>query len=111
MEAFAAALEVRAPRIPYICHRGPSYLRTEDEVREALVRQIAEPVLWSDSLRALAADGATVFVDMGPGSVLQRSIRWVLRGARALSVEDGSGPDDVLAAAREGAGAPQAAAP
>ena len=41
-----------------------------DDVRGQLVEAITRPVRWTDVLRALAARGATHFVETGPGKVL-----------------------------------------
>ena len=98
---FAAHLDVRDPRRPYLCHRGATYLSTAAEVREALAWQIREPVLWSDCLVRLGDEGAWLFVDMGPGSVLQKSVRWVLREARALALAGGDSPEAIRAALHE----------
>lgn len=101
MADFARGLDLRKPQRPYLCHWGPRYLRTVEEVREGIASQIREPVLWSEGLEMLWRDGARLFVDMGPGSVLKRSIRWVLRGARALSLAEGDSPVTITAALGE----------
>lgn len=103
LEGFIGGLEVCKPVHPYLCHRGAVYLKTEGEVREALARQIREPILWSDCLRRLGREGAWLFVDMGPGSVLSRSVRWVLREARVLALSEGDTPEMVIDALRDGA--------
>jgi [acyl-carrier-protein] S-malonyltransferase len=100
--AFVGDLEIRPPRRPYLSHRRVRYLETAEEVREALGRQVRDPILWSDCLVRLDRDGAWLFVDMGPGSVLQRSIRWVLRRARVLALDGGDSPEAVVKAMEKG---------
>ena len=41
------------------------------EIRKNLKAQLTAPVLWTQSVRAMVADGAEAFVELGPGSVLQ----------------------------------------
>jgi [acyl-carrier-protein] S-malonyltransferase len=41
------------------------------EIEENLVAQLTAPVLWTQSVRAMIADGATEFTEVGPGKVLQ----------------------------------------
>ena len=41
-----------------------------EDIRALLRRQLASPVRWADLIRALAAAGATTFVECGPGKVL-----------------------------------------
>lgn len=69
-----------------------------DEAREALIRQVASPVRWEESVRAMAAEGVTVFVEVGPGKVLSGLARKIVPGARVLSV---SSPEDVDRFVRE----------
>ncbi|HHV84380.1 MAG TPA: ACP S-malonyltransferase [Petrimonas sp.] len=42
-----------------------------DVIKANLVAQLTAPVKWSQSVQNMIADGATEFVELGPGSVLQ----------------------------------------
>ena len=42
-----------------------------EEIRKNLKAQLTAPVLWTQSVQAMVADGAGHFVELGPGSVLQ----------------------------------------
>ena len=41
-----------------------------DSIRTALVEQLVKPVRWTDTIRAMLADGARIIVECGPGRVL-----------------------------------------
>ena len=41
------------------------------EIKANLVAQLTAPVRWTQSVRNMIADGATEFVELGPGKVLQ----------------------------------------
>ena len=41
------------------------------DIRKNLKAQLTAPVLWTQSVKAMVADGAEAFVELGPGSVLQ----------------------------------------
>ncbi len=41
------------------------------EIKENLIAQLTAPVKWTQSVRNMVADGATEFVELGPGKVLQ----------------------------------------
>src|SRR5436309_12328207 len=72
-DEFAAELDkypFRDPRIPIVANVTGDYVRTTDEVKEALRRQVAGSVRWTDSMRRLAADGYDTFVEAGPGRAL-----------------------------------------
>jgi [acyl-carrier-protein] S-malonyltransferase len=42
-----------------------------EKIKENLVAQLTAPVLWTQLTRNMIADGATLFTEVGPGSVLQ----------------------------------------
>lgn len=45
------------------------------EIRQRLIEQLTSPVLWSDSIQSMIANGADTFVEVGPGKVLQGLIK------------------------------------
>ena len=55
---------------------------------EALIRQVSSPVRWEEVVRRLVADGATTFVELGPGTVLAGLIKKIDRGVQVMSIED-----------------------
>jgi [acyl-carrier-protein] S-malonyltransferase len=53
-----------------------------------LVKQVASPVLWEDSVRYMLNQGVTTFVEVGAGSVLTGLVRKVDRKVKAISIQD-----------------------
>ena len=92
------AIAVADPRIPVVRNVDAGVTRTADEVRPFLLTQVASPVRWTACVKRLAAEGATTFVEVGPGRVLTALLKRIVDGARGLSVEDPAGLDKVLAA-------------
>ena len=45
------------------------------EIKANLVKQLTSPVRWTQIMRAMVADGAKAFVELGPGNVLQGLIK------------------------------------
>ena len=41
------------------------------EIKANLIAQLTAPVRWTQTVRNMIADGATEFVELGPGKVLQ----------------------------------------
>ena len=41
------------------------------EIKENLIKQLTSPVRWTPDVQSMIADGATSFVELGPGKVLQ----------------------------------------
>lgn len=56
-----------------------------DAIRENLVRQLTSPVKWTQSVQNMIADGATQFVEAGPGKVLQGLVKKIDRSVETQS--------------------------
>lgn len=56
--------------------------------RDALLRQVASPVRWSESIELLLDEGVMRFVEVGPGKVLSGLVRQNNRQCQVLNVED-----------------------
>ena len=46
-----------------------------DTIKENLIAQLTSPVRWTQSVKQILADGATDFIEVGPGTVLQGLIK------------------------------------
>jgi [acyl-carrier-protein] S-malonyltransferase len=79
------ATEFRDLAVPLVNNWQAREVRSGAEAREGLYQQVPNPVLWSQSIRYLAAQGVTRFVEVGAGSVLTGLLRNIdpsLSGAR-----------------------------
>lgn len=56
------------------------------DIKTNLVSQLTAPVRWTQSVHAMIADGATSFVECGPGKVLQGLIRKIDAGVETSSL-------------------------
>lgn len=82
-----AKVDVRDPRIDVVANVTGRPVRTADEVRDALGRQVEASVLWEDSMRHLLGNGFQTFYEVGPGKVLSGIVRKLDANAKALSVD------------------------
>ncbi|MFO7276411.1 MAG: ACP S-malonyltransferase [Pseudomonadota bacterium] len=92
-ERFAARLaevELSAPTIRYVSAVDARAYRDPAEIRALLSRQLARPVRWSDTVRALLAEGVSALIECGPGKVLTGLNRRIERRAdlHCLALED-----------------------
>jgi len=87
---------VSDPRVPVIRNVDGGVTRTADEVRPFLVKQVASPVLWTDCVERLAREGATGFLEVGPGRVLTGLLKRTLDGVRGFPVEDPASLDKAV---------------
>lgn len=46
-----------------------------EEIKQNLIAQLTSPVRWTQIVQNMVADGATTFVEVGPGSVLQGLVK------------------------------------
>jgi [acyl-carrier-protein] S-malonyltransferase len=81
------ALGTHDPAFPVVANVDALPKRTAADSIEALVKQVSSPVRWEDVVRRLVADGATIFVELGPGTVLAGLIKKIERSATVVSVE------------------------
>ncbi len=56
------------------------------EIRKNLIEQLTGAVRWTQSVEAMVADGATHFVEFGPGKVLQGLVKKIHREAEVTSI-------------------------
>lgn len=55
------------------------------EIKENLITQLTAPVKWTQSVQNMIADGATDFVESGPGKVLQGLVKKIDRSMNVAS--------------------------
>ena len=86
-KAFAGELAeaaVSRPGIPLYSNRtGEPY---GEDVRSLLSSQICSPVQWEKLIRNMIADGADIFIEIGPGKTLTNMIRKISPDVKAVNV-------------------------
>ncbi len=66
-----SATEFHTPRCPIYQNVDAQPHTDPEEIKQNLIAQLTSPVKWTQSVRAMLADGAEEFVECGPGNVLQ----------------------------------------
>ena len=62
-------------------------LHSADLIREALLKQLTAPVRWSETIVRMVSDGATEFIEVGPGNVLQGLVKRIAPQAVVSGIE------------------------
>ena len=75
-------------RFPVITNVDAEAITSGEEARDALIRQVTQPVRWFDSIREMIEAGVTIFVEVGPGKVLSGLLRQIDRSVHSFNVED-----------------------
>ena len=83
-----AGIAVSDPTIPVVRNVDAGVTHAAKDVLPFLLRQVASPVRWTACVQRLAAEGATAFVEVGPGRVLTALTKRIVEEARAFAVQD-----------------------
>lgn len=79
---------IKDPAVAVVANVTADYVKTADEVREALAKQVAGSVRWEESVLKMAADGVDQFVEIGSGNVLAGLVSRIAKGTSVASVGD-----------------------
>jgi len=81
-------LTFKTPEVPVMCNFEAVPVCDAEKSRDTLIRQVTGTVQWETSMRALIAQGATQFLEAGPGSVLTGLLRQIDKSQSCLNVEN-----------------------
>jgi len=87
-EELAAAIEstvFAAPKCPIYQNVPTTAVTNADDIKKNLISQLTSPVKWTQSVQNMVKDGATSFVEVGPGKVLQGLVMKIEPTAEATS--------------------------
>jgi [acyl-carrier-protein] S-malonyltransferase len=90
-DKLAVALEsitFNAPAVPVINNVDVKAETDAAAIRHALVRQLYSPVRWTESVEAMAAQGVTQLLEIGPGKVLTGLTKRIVDSLTAAAVND-----------------------
>ena len=86
--------DFKAPAHPVYSNVTGDRLDSGTDVRENLVKQVFNSVLWEDCVAAMVRDGITTFIEVGPGNALTKFIRKIDKDVDVYNVEK---PEDLEA--------------
>ncbi len=81
LEPVLQGLEFVDLDVPVYRNVDATPVSSPDEVRDGLIRQVDAPVLWSQTISRLRADGFDTFVEIGAGNVLCGLVKRIDRSA------------------------------
>jgi len=85
LEKAIKATTFSKPVCPIFQNVNAQAVTDPDAIRANLVAQLTSPVRWTQTVKNMIASGATSFVEVGPGNVLQGLIKKVDREMEAAS--------------------------
>ena len=73
--------EFNKPRCPIYQNVSTFAVENTDDIKTNLIYQLTAPVKWTQSIQEMIKDGATEFIEVGPGKALQGLIKKIDREA------------------------------
>jgi len=90
-ESMREQLRLRSFRrgaVPVLHNADVKSAESADEIKDALVRQLVQPVRWVETVKQMVSSGVTHVVECGPGKVLAGLNKRIAPGASILSFSD-----------------------
>lgn len=88
-EELAKAIEetnFSSPKCPIYQNVVAHAVTEPREIKKNLIAQLTAPVRWTECVRAMISDGATLFTEVGPGTVLQGLVKKIDSSISAESI-------------------------
>jgi [acyl-carrier-protein] S-malonyltransferase len=85
LEAAIKATTFNTPICPVYQNVTAKAVSNPDEIQKNLILQLTAPVKWTQTIQQMIADGATSFIEVGPGKVLQGLVKKVNPAMEAAS--------------------------
>ncbi len=88
-EELAKAIEetnFSSPKCPIYQNVVAHAVTEPQEIKNNLIAQLTAPVRWTECVRAMISDGATLFTEVGPGTVLQGLVKKIDSSVSAESI-------------------------
>jgi [acyl-carrier-protein] S-malonyltransferase len=86
LEAAIAGTTFSAPSCPVYQNYVAMAVTDVEQIRRNLVSQLTAPVKWTQSVQAMFRDGATQFIECGPGNVLQGLVKKIEKDANTSAL-------------------------
>ncbi|MDP2786037.1 MAG: ACP S-malonyltransferase [Sulfurimicrobium sp.] len=85
---YLQAVKFNVPQVAVLHNADVKSYSGEAEIRDALVRQLYQPVRWVETIQALAAAGVTHVAECGPGKVLAGLNKRIVAELQGLALTD-----------------------
>ena len=88
LASYIENVNIQDPQIPVICDVTADYVKTKEEIKNALIEQVTHPIKWVEIIKKMNSEGINYFIEVGPGNVLKKLIKQILPKAKVYNVYD-----------------------
>ena len=74
--------------IPVMCNLEGRLYKDSDDIKELLIRQITEPVYWTNTMSKLDDMKTKIWLEVGPKNVLKNCITRTIKDAKVYAYDD-----------------------
>ena len=78
-------INLRNPRVSLVSYLSLEPVPNKSELKTVMVTQLSRPVLWVDLIKILYSNNIRLFVEVGPGEVISRTVRWIDRNIEIVN--------------------------
>lgn len=89
-------IEFLTPQIPVVNNADAVRVTDPVKLKESLIRQLNQPLLWEDSIKAMVQIGVDTFIEAGPKKVLAGLIKRIDGAVKIFNVEDTKGLEETV---------------
>jgi [acyl-carrier-protein] S-malonyltransferase len=82
------AYTIQDASVSVIANVSAAPIQSKEDIKQALIQQVASPVLWEDSVRFMLEQGVDLFVEIGPGTVLSGLVKKIDRKVKTVAIQD-----------------------
>ncbi len=79
-----------------IANVNARYYKSADEIKQGLVKQLTDPILWQKCMERLIDDGVEKFYEIGPGRVLTGLMKRINRKIKVINISNSQSIEKLL---------------
>ena len=96
LASYIENVNIQEPKIPVICDVTADYVKTKEEIKDALIEQMTNPIKWVDIIKRMNSEGINCFIEIGPGNVLRKLIKQILPKVKVYNVSDSESLEKII---------------
>jgi [acyl-carrier-protein] S-malonyltransferase len=96
LASYIENINIQDPQIPVICNVTADYVKTKEEIKNALIEQVTHPIKWVEIIKKMNSEEINYFIEVGPGNVLKKLIKQILPKAKVYNVFDSESLERVI---------------